>query len=112
LGIDPKSTNAFPPEVTEDLNALILEKKLVEDEKRFRTAIVAILPYMDPAGFPANGDWKSKDIVTLRTAFLKMLGKSEKGKPISDALWSAIGKLVKKDPPRNPHRQPPPLGGK
>lgn len=103
LGIDFPMDTDIPTEVVADLKTLTVDKQWIEDEPQLRAAIIAVLPIMDPSGFPADGSWKSRDLPLLRAAFLKTLEASDKTKPIAAALRSV---LARKGPPR-PLRPPP-----
>ncbi|MCI0479312.1 hypothetical protein L0Y59_02100 [Candidatus Uhrbacteria bacterium] len=98
----------LPNLVLADIKLLIVDKKLIDDENRFRDAIIGILPHLSPK-HPKDGDWKQLDFPKLRQAFFDALDEHEKGKPIRISL---VSDLVKKGPPPRNKFLPPRSPGK
>ncbi|MBU1348691.1 hypothetical protein KJ781_01325 [Patescibacteria group bacterium] len=82
--------------VLADIKTLLVDMELIDDEERFREAIMGILPHLAPSKFPKDGDWKRHDFLKLRSSFFNALDEMDKGKPIRLSL---ISDLAKKGPP-------------
>ncbi|MFH1078117.1 MAG: hypothetical protein V1745_02435 [Patescibacteria group bacterium] len=87
LGIDLKNVE-IDAKVIEDLKTIFVDKKLIEDEARLRLALLTILPFMDPVGHPANGDWKGKlqNLNMMRFELKKVLMNKPAWRPLHDVL--------------------------
>ncbi|MFZ2803863.1 MAG: hypothetical protein WA001_01435 [Patescibacteria group bacterium] len=78
-GFELKASDNWDEDVVKDCGRLLVDHEWVEDEKRLREAIRALLPRLNPGEFPEDGPWLKLSDDKLRSKFMEQVRKRDVG---------------------------------